>query len=168
MKKILIVFFGLLTLTSCIYSDFPDGTIPQEFKATVSPLLGTYVGTISGRRADFPDLHSRECMIEILLNENKPIVRSSIDLAGEGCGSAIGDLRSAELSESGQLNRAFFAFNPGRCKPHVTGNRVQLVFSKSDGKPMFRLFLTLNQKMVKRSSGYQLKSDELRGNFEKQ
>lgn len=126
MKKIIAFAMISLALTSCKTVEITNGEVPTEYLTEAKKLEGTYHGEFNGQKTDL--------LIKFVGNVPTVSVQNlSKDLISSECNSQVGLLKSAQVSNEGQLQSATFAFDSNLCTD-VLGDELYLSTSFEDGK----------------------------------
>src|SRR3989344_5796509 len=100
------ILLGALLFSSCDETvKTPDGRIPQEYFSVAQKYVGSYAGKVENSAAE---------LTVGLTNDGRLTLQSSVDLAGEGCQSSIGNLSEFSFDKDDEvinITGAKFHFN---------------------------------------------------------
>jgi hypothetical protein len=109
MRALVSCLLAITTLAGCGTTiDLQGGRVPAAYLTQVQDWVGRYAGSFDGSRV----------VVDLSLQDDRPVLTVSRDLLGEGCGSRLGDIASISVSKPkkdslvGQLD---FQIDYGKC-----------------------------------------------------
>lgn len=136
-RSILLLSLGLSSLVTSSCGSLPvdKGKVQAESVPEIEPFAGTYEGPLRLQTNDGDkDIPREERIVaSLFLNEQKLGLKANVDLAGKGCKSAVGPLKSLKKFEDGKslTLQGYFEFDRGLCEASVEANQLLFIAKKS-------------------------------------
>ena len=129
MRNITMLCIGALSalLVGCNDVDVVDGRIPAEYLEQSRVLVGTYAG----------QMEMRAVTLTLALDGDRMVMTSSPDFLGEGCQSAIGNLKKVKVDGNNNnytVEGGSFAFDPNLCSMNVRGRQLDVRLRNRNGR----------------------------------
>jgi hypothetical protein len=124
---IVLALAALTALSACNQTlEIKDGTIPEEFVPYVQKYLGNYHGQIEHRPSG----------LNISLESNRLVMKSTDDMIAPACASRIGNLKKItykeEKDKSITITDAYFDFDPNLCGNDIAGRELHFTAAKKE------------------------------------
>jgi hypothetical protein len=149
----IVLFFCVLHGGGCTSAPTKEKKIPDRSLSEVQKLEGVYRGDLKLQTTDgeLDQPLQSDVTVKLSLEGNSLKLEASTDIAGAGCNSRIGKLKSLSIfgKDDNQVIQGYFEFDRNLCKEKIKSDELLFIAKRPEEGDRLVLDLYLTQDYVK-------------------